>query len=91
MEAAEQAKFTVPAAEYMVALATSSNILSPLQSARLIISTRVLLMSRPGLQYEVVDIIRFLAACLLDEELGAWLDDTPPPPGWPNQMVCSSA
>ncbi len=83
MEASEQARFTVPAAEYMVALAASSNILSPLQSARFVIATRMMYMAIPGLHYEAVDFIRFIAACFLDEELSAWLDDVPPPPWTP--------
>lgn len=84
VEASEQAKFFIPATEVMIAQAAFCNILSPLQSARLIISIRMLYMSIPGLHFEAVDFLRFAATCLLDQELGAWLDDTLPPSWWPD-------
>jgi len=79
VEAAEHAKFLVPATEFTVSQATLSNILSPLQSARMVISSRVLFMGIPSLRYEATDFVRFIAACFLDPELGAWLDDAQPP------------
>ncbi len=73
----------VPATEFMTGQAALSNILSPLQSARFVIATRMMYMAIPGLRYEAVDFVRFIAACFLDEELSAWLDDVQPPPGTP--------
>lgn len=78
IEAAEQAKFMIPATEFMASQASLSNILSPLQSARLVIACRMMYMENPNIKYETVDFVRFIAACFLDEELGAWLNDAQP-------------
>ncbi len=76
VEAAEQARFLIPAVEFNMAHAALSNILSPLQSARLLVTCRTLYMALPGVLYEATGLLRFIAACFLDEELGSWLVDT---------------
>jgi hypothetical protein len=68
----------IPATEFMASQASLSNILSPLQSARLVIACRMMYMENPNIKYETVDFVRFIAACFLDEELGAWLNDAQP-------------